>query len=153
MYSCGQRINSPKQRGKADAVQPAEGSSPKTRYGKVFRTPPGSESGACIYGGSSGTWESHLSPINKPEMRVHRLNKVPGADGPHSRQYQRAERNTQPKRSGLGYRGTTVKNEGPRDGQMAVLAEHSTEGQERVVTRATPQLTGKVGNRGPRDPL
>src|ERR671922_2325240 len=28
------------------------------------RTPPGSESGACLHRGSSGTWESHLSPCN-----------------------------------------------------------------------------------------
>jgi hypothetical protein len=30
--------------------------------GRVRRTPPGSESGACIYRGRSGTWESPLSP-------------------------------------------------------------------------------------------
>src|SRR5262245_61426785 len=30
--------------------------------GRVCRTPPGSKSGACRHKGSSGTWESHLSP-------------------------------------------------------------------------------------------
>ena len=29
---------------------------------QVRRTPPGSESGACLHRGSSGTWENHLSP-------------------------------------------------------------------------------------------
>src|SRR2546425_5406018 len=29
---------------------------------RVHRTPPGSKNGACIHRGSSGTWESHLSP-------------------------------------------------------------------------------------------
>ena len=29
---------------------------------RVRRTPPGSESGACLQRGNSGTWESHLSP-------------------------------------------------------------------------------------------
>jgi hypothetical protein len=30
------------------------------------RTPPGSQSGACIYRGNSGTWEGHLSPCHTP---------------------------------------------------------------------------------------
>src|SRR5712692_3551693 len=30
------------------------------------RTPPGSESGACLQRGSSGTWENHLSPCIIP---------------------------------------------------------------------------------------
>jgi hypothetical protein len=34
--------------------------------GRVQRTPPGSESGACIQRGNSGTWESHLSPCSRP---------------------------------------------------------------------------------------
>ena len=32
--------------------------------GQEFRTPPGSESGACFHRGNSGTWESHLSPCH-----------------------------------------------------------------------------------------
>jgi hypothetical protein len=32
------------------------------RDGRVFRTLPGSESGACVQRGDSGTWESHLLP-------------------------------------------------------------------------------------------
>src|SRR5258705_1080716 len=36
---------------------------------RVRRTPPGSESGACIQRGNSGTWESHLSPCPHSRMR------------------------------------------------------------------------------------
>jgi hypothetical protein len=32
--------------------------------GRVHKTPPGSESGACMQRGNSGTWESHLSPCS-----------------------------------------------------------------------------------------
>src|SRR5919201_5703587 len=34
--------------------------------GRAVRTPPGSQSGACIQRGSSGTWASHLSPCQTP---------------------------------------------------------------------------------------
>src|SRR5439155_10441014 len=36
--------------------------------GRVLRTPPGSKGGACIQRGSSGTWESHLSPCHTPGL-------------------------------------------------------------------------------------
>jgi hypothetical protein len=45
--------------------------------GQVSRTPPGSESGACSHRGSSGTWESHLSPGHIPGLG-HRATKGPG---------------------------------------------------------------------------
>ena len=35
---------------------------------RVRRTPPGSESGACIHRGSAGTWESRLSPCPTPGL-------------------------------------------------------------------------------------
>ena len=35
---------------------------------RVRRTPPGSESGACLQRGNLGTWESHLSPWFIPGM-------------------------------------------------------------------------------------
>src|SRR5262245_31114743 len=41
------------------------------------RTPPGSESGACLYRGNSGTWESHLAPCHRPGMED-RVTKGPG---------------------------------------------------------------------------
>src|SRR5207244_8471139 len=45
--------------------------------GRVRRTPPGSKSGACIHRGSSGTWESQLSPCHTPGMGD-RVTKGPG---------------------------------------------------------------------------
>jgi hypothetical protein len=42
-----------------------------------FGTPPGSQSGACIPRGSSGTWESHLSPCQMAGMGD-RQTKSPG---------------------------------------------------------------------------
>src|SRR5712691_9903847 len=36
--------------------------------GRVRGTPPGSESGACVHRGNSGTWESHLSPCVIPGL-------------------------------------------------------------------------------------
>src|SRR6266850_1909886 len=35
---------------------------------RAVRTPPGSESGACLQRGDSGTWESHLAPCHRPGM-------------------------------------------------------------------------------------
>ena len=50
------------------------------RYGKAEGTPPGSKSGACAQGGSSGTWENPLSPGEIiPEEKGYRLTKRPGA--------------------------------------------------------------------------
>ena len=43
------------------------------------RSPPGSENGACAYGGDPGTRESLLSPTHKlPEEQGYRLIKSPG---------------------------------------------------------------------------
>src|SRR5438445_246051 len=44
---------------------------------RVRRTPPGSESGACVQRGHSGTWESHLSPCCIPGVGD-RATKGPG---------------------------------------------------------------------------
>ena len=44
---------------------------------QVHRTPPGSESGACLHRGSSGTWENHLSPRTMPGLGD-RVTKRPG---------------------------------------------------------------------------
>src|SRR5712671_5273465 len=44
---------------------------------RAVRTPPGSKSGACIHRGSSGTWESHLSPCQTPGLGD-RVTKGPG---------------------------------------------------------------------------
>src|SRR5947208_15825459 len=44
---------------------------------RVRRTPPGSESGACLHRGNSGTWESHVSPCQTPGVGD-RVTKGPG---------------------------------------------------------------------------
>jgi len=43
-------------------------------------TPPGSESGACLYRGNSGTWESPRSPRDTPGLGD-RVTKSPGVSG------------------------------------------------------------------------
>jgi len=45
--------------------------------GRGRRTPAGSKSGAGMHRGSSGTWESHLSPCQTPG-RGERVTKSPG---------------------------------------------------------------------------
>jgi hypothetical protein len=47
---------------KADAFHTVEGSSFGCAIGDVPRTPPGSETRACIHGGSLGTWEVQMLP-------------------------------------------------------------------------------------------
>ena len=63
-------------RGQKDIPQGSRGGKPTVSSGRkaavlgalwrVRRTPPGSESGACLHRGNSGTWESHLSPCHRP---------------------------------------------------------------------------------------
>jgi len=36
---------------------------------QVIRTPPGSESGACIQRGNLGTWENHVFPCKVEALR------------------------------------------------------------------------------------
>ena len=74
------KITSAEARGKADAVERSGRQQSETGKGDASRTPPGSESGAWIHRGNSGTWESHLSPCqNMPEEQGYRLTKSPGA--------------------------------------------------------------------------
>jgi len=70
---------------KADAVQRCGRQQSWMRYGDVYRTPPGSETRACIHGGNPG-----LDP---------------------------------------GYRVRIGRTERTRKGHLAVLADHSTDGQ------------------------
>ena len=81
---------------------------------RVRRTPPGSESGACLPRGNSGTWESHLSPCLRPGMGD-RVTTGPGVvgelpswprarQGHHERRKQARYQETSDKRSDL--RGT-----------------------------------------------
>ena len=106
------------------------------RYGDVQMTPPGSRTRACSHGGNLGTREIQLSPCKGCGIRrtVPRRDKFPGdgkgcAPASH-RVSHRAE--TQTAVSTARYWGTRAKSEGTREGQLEVLADHSTDGQGRV---------------------
>src|SRR5712664_1257755 len=81
---------------------------------RVRRTPPGSESGACHHRGSSGTWESHLSPCPMPG-RGDRVTTGPGVvlGLPPGDEPTRDTTNSG-STHGIGERATS---EGPREGQ------------------------------------
>ena len=92
--------------------------------GRVRRTPPGSESGACLHRGNSGTWESHLSPCLIPGMGD-RVTKGPGVPWglPPGHEPVRDTTNSG-SRQGIG---KASDERSPRDGEVAVVAAHSTE--------------------------
>src|SRR5712691_10042762 len=74
---------------------------------RVSRTPPGSESGACIHRGNSGTWESQLSPCLIPGLGD-RATKSPGVVGGFP-PWPRALRGDHEPRKQARYRGTSDK--------------------------------------------
>ncbi len=115
-------------------MQAPEGSSPvDAMNGDVDRTPPGSESGACVQRGNSGTGESRLFP--DPETGTgDRLLKSPGVGGPLPPAGEPQGTRNQGSRPGIGKR---AKSEAPRDGQAAVLAKHSTDGRQEVSRSGT----------------
>ena len=91
-------------------------------FWRVCRTPPGSESGACLHRGHAGTWESHRSPCahartGGPGDQVLALSgrfaQAPGPVGNHDPGKQ------------ARYRGTSDQR-GPRAGQGAVVAAQRT---------------------------
>jgi hypothetical protein len=112
---------------------------------QVRRTPPGSESGAYLHRGNSGTWESHRSPC---------LQTRTGGPGDH-RPWRGRRASTRPRaQQGQHERAEASKVSGserrakqPETGRMAVFAEHSTEeGGELSPTgptggKATPGIT------------
>jgi len=97
-------------------------------------------SGACRQRGDSGTWESQWSPWVQsgrggPTVEV----KTPGVERkrqPFTRAFR--QKGIQRKRRDTRYRGRTGRTERPRDGLLAVLAEHSTDGWE-------PWASGREG--------
>ena len=89
------------------------------------RTPPGSESGACLQRGHSGTWESHLSPCSSA-----------GNGGPAYQRPWRGSGASTGRRAGNGYherwkparyRGRERQAKRPERDRVAVVASHSTE--------------------------
>ena len=123
--------------GRQAAVQSASG--------QVLRTPPGSQSGACMHGGNSGTWESHLSPCDIPGMGD-RATKSPGVVW-GLRPDHEPLRDTTNGTEASKVVGSERQAKRPETGMVAVLAEHSTwEGGEvrpKRPTRgkATPGIT------------
>ena len=115
---------------------------------RVSRIPPGSESGACIHRGDSGTWESQWFPCRKSGVGVPTDEvKTPGTGrrlSPPRRALQ--EQGTQSKMSATRYRRRRGRTERPRDRPLAVLADHSTEGQE---PRASGREGGEPTSQGP----
>jgi hypothetical protein len=98
---------------------------------QVFRTPPGSESGAGLQRGDSGTWESQWCPWVKSGAGVPTIaGKTPGVERRCQPLTRAVREGTQSKRRDTRYRGRRGRTERPRDGPLAVLAEHSTAGQE-----------------------
>ena len=109
------------------------------RYGDVFWTPPGSEARACSHGGNLGTREIQLSPCVKDTQRIgvtgrskalalvisFRAASESGMEHTKERRHAR-------------YRGPTANSEETREGQLEVLADHSTGGQSEYI------LIGKV---------
>jgi hypothetical protein len=80
---------------------------------RVWRTPAGAESGACLHRGSSGTWERPLPPWDKPGWGD-RVTKSPGGVWGLPSGVEPAGDTTNAGRTqGIGGR---VTNEGPRDG-------------------------------------
>ena len=92
--------------------------------GRVRRTPPGSESGACLHRGNSGTWESHLSPCPIPGMGD-RVTKGPGVPWglPPGHEPVRDTTNAG-SRQGIG---KASDKRSLREGQRAVVASYSTD--------------------------
>ena len=102
---------------------------------RALRTPPGSESGACIHKGSAGTWESHGSPCHNPGMGD-RVTKGPGVVWEFRPDHEPV-RDTTNGQQQARYRGASAKRSVPR-------------GAERQSERSI--VPGKVGNSGPQDP-
>jgi hypothetical protein len=118
------------------------------------RTPPGSESGACSHRGNSGTWESYLSPCCIPGLGD-RVTKGPGVIlGASTRT--RACKGDHKRTEAGKVSGRRATSEAPRDGEVAVVAAHSTdEGGEVRPKRPTggkvPSGRASTGGRQGRD--
>src|SRR5215468_10977066 len=106
---------------------------------RVRRTPPGSESGACLQRGDSGTWESHLAPCDRPGLGD-RVTKSPGVGWTLQPGHEPCgETTNEGSTQGIGERVTS---EEPREGQVAVVASHTT--AERGEVRPKRPTGGKA---------
>ncbi len=108
---------------------------------QVSRSPPGSETRACIHRVGVGTRENQLSPCRYyGEETV--INFQAHTQRNPCRLCELHVKDT--KVDGYArYQVRIVKSERAWDGLLVVLVDRSTDGQ----------MSGKVGNQGPRDPL
>jgi len=121
---------------------------------RVSRTPPGAESGACFHRGDSGTWESPWSPWVISGGGVPTVaGKTPGvARRRPPRLRALREQGTQSQRRAPRHRGRRGSTERPRDGPLAVFAEHRTAGWERCAPGregGEPMSQGPTGGKAP----
>ena len=92
---------------------------------RVRRTPPGSESGAGRHRGAAGTWESHLSPCDRPGMGD-RVTQSPGGPWSFRPGHEPCGDTTNPRKPAR-YRGGERQAQHPERGRAAVVAAPRTE--------------------------
>jgi len=114
-----------------------------------FRTPPGSESGACIDRGNSGTWESHPSP-GDITGQGDRLTKGPGA-GVGASTGPRAGNGTTKLWKRARYREASAKRSDPK-GVVGSRSGASYRGEAEATAareRGEPRPKGPTGGKAP----
>ena len=101
----------------------------RDRQGEVFASPPGSESGACIHRGGSGTGEARQSPCREDDRKKRGTGRSKALGVQRSlftvctsRKRKHEEGKSARYREASGSEAT-------REGRAGVLAEHSTEGR------------------------
>ena len=133
MYSCGHWDNLlGNQRGKPTT---STGRKAAALYAirRGYRTPPGSETRACIHRGNLGTREIQMFPCVTTIRLMgagQPMRRNPGAGKGVLQPDQRAKVKEQTR-----YRGRTAKSEQSRNGHPEVLADHSTDGQGKIAGR------------------
>ena len=121
--------------------------------GRVSRTPPGSESGACLQRGNAGTWESHLSPCPIPG-KGDRVTTSPGVTGGFHLATSPCGRPRTMEASKVS--GNERQGKDPETGRAAVVAAHRTaEGgavrPKRPTGGKAPSSRASAGRRQGRD--
>ena len=90
----------------------------------------GLTSRACIHRGNSGTWESQLSPYSGIRFKEYRRKGKLPEFGEKLQLPKRAPiRDTNKEEQTVRYRGRIAKSEQTREGHLAVLVDHSTDGR------------------------
>ncbi len=116
-------------RGKADGLFIPEGSRSGGAMAMSSGHHRGLRAGHVLTGATRELGRADCLPPGMPEGMGHRLTKGPGVGRALRRARRRAASGTRTKRCRSGYRVTIARSEGAREGQSAVLADHSTDGQ------------------------